>query len=68
MLLKLELEQFDVETAFLYRDLDEEISMEFPEGYVDYLKKVHNKDYDDSEWCLELEKAIYGLVQAARQW
>jgi hypothetical protein len=34
--------KLDVEMAFLYGDLDEEIWMEFPEGYVEYLKKVHN--------------------------
>jgi hypothetical protein len=59
ILLKLESEQFDVERAFLYRDLDKEIWLEFPEGYIKYLKKLHNKDYDYSEWCLELGKAIY---------
>jgi hypothetical protein len=68
ILLELESEQFDVETAFLYGDLDEEIWMEFPEGYVDYLQEVHKRNYEESEWCVELGKAIYGLVQAARQW
>jgi hypothetical protein len=40
ILLKLESEHFDVETAFLYGDLDKEIWMEFSEGYVNYLKKI----------------------------
>jgi hypothetical protein len=68
ILLKLEREHFDVETAFLYRDFDQEIWMEVPEGYVDYLKDVLDNEYNASERCLELGKAIYGLVQAARQW
>jgi hypothetical protein len=50
-------EQLDVETAFLYGDLDEEIYMECPEGM--------SIDHDE---CLLLQKSIYGLVQAARQW
>ena len=37
-LLDLELEQLDVKTIFLYRDLDEEIFMELPEGFVQYHK------------------------------
>jgi hypothetical protein len=38
-LLKLELEEFDVKTTFLYGDLDKEIWMDFPEGHVEYLKR-----------------------------
>ena len=47
----------DVETAFLHGELDEEIYMEPPPG-------VNAKDDE----CLRLNKAIYGLVQAARQY
>jgi len=47
----------DVETAFLYGELDEEIYMLSPEG-------LDNKPDE----CVKLEKAIYGLVQAARQY
>jgi len=47
----------DVESAFLYGDLDEEIYMDLPDGMT---------SFDDE--CLLLLKAIYGLVQAARQW
>jgi Reverse transcriptase (RNA-dependent DNA polymerase) len=60
--------KFDVETAFLYSELVESIWMQLPEGYVDYLKEVHNKIIDPSLYCLKLLKAIYGLIQAARQW
>ena len=48
----------DVETAFLYGELDEVIYMECPEGMIG----VTNQD------VLLLKKCIYGLVQAARQY
>jgi hypothetical protein len=47
----------DVETAFLYGELEEEIYMDCPEGIE-----------STSEECVKLEHAIYGLVQAARQY
>ncbi|CAM9000931.1 unnamed protein product [Rhodiola kirilowii] len=55
----LELEQLDVKTAFLHDDLDEEIYLRQPEGYVD---SVH-PDY----FC-KLNKSLYGLKQSPRQW
>ena len=51
------LKQFDVETAFLYGDLDETIYLKCPDGY----------DLDP-DYILKLNKAIYGLIQAALQW
>ena len=45
-----------------YGDLEHETYIENPEGY----DEVINKDLD-KENCLILQKAIYGLVQAARQ-
>ena len=52
----------DIDNAFLNGDLDHEIYMKIPEGY----DEVINKDVDEED-CLILQKAIYGLVQAARQ-
>lgn len=49
--------QFDIKTAFLYGDLDEEIYMECPEYYDSPKGKV----------C-KLVKSLYGLKQAPRQW
>lgn len=49
--------QFDVKTAFLYGDLDEELYMEQPEFYKTDPNKV----------C-KLIKSLYGLKQAPRQW
>jgi hypothetical protein len=46
----------DVETAFLHGDLHEEIYMNAPSGL-----EVNNDE------CTQLDKALYGLVQAARQ-
>ena len=47
----------DVETAFLHGDLEEDIYMEAPEGA--------GLGRDE---CVHLRKAIYGLVQASRQY
>jgi Reverse transcriptase (RNA-dependent DNA polymerase) len=68
VLMKLRTRQFHIETAFLYSDLDEEIYMRIPEGYARYMLEVHNKMIDPSTHVLFLKKAIYGLVQVARQW
>ena len=48
----------DIETAFLYGDLEEKIYMECPQG-MDDVKK------DD---CIILNRCIHGLVQAAHQY
>ena len=52
----------DINNAFLNGDLEHEIYMKIPEGYDEVIyPRV------DKEDCLILQKAIYGLVQAARQ-
>ena len=56
MIWKLDSIMFDVETAFLLGDLEEEIYMQCPPGM----------DASDDE-CLQLMKSMYGLIQAARQ-
>ena len=56
------MEVVDIETAFLYGVLDEEIFMKIPEGLDEYLEST----FENNE-CLILDKAIYGLVQATRQ-
>lgn len=55
----LELHQMDVKTAFLNGDLDEDIYMKQPEGFV-------NEDYPNH--VCKLVKALYGLKQAPRKW
>ena len=52
----------DIDNAFLNGDLEHEIYMKIPEGF----DEVINKDVDKED-CLILQKAIYELVQAARQ-
>ena len=61
---ELELTQFDVQTAFLYGELDETIYMEVPEG-LDVTEV--SKGRKESVVC-KLEKALYGLKQAPRCW
>ncbi|RWS19042.1 integrase core domain protein-like protein, partial [Leptotrombidium deliense] len=53
----MELVQFDVKTAFLHGELEEEIFMEQPIGYNDNSGRV----------C-RLQKSLYGLKQAPRCW
>ena len=59
--------QFDIETAFLYGKLDKEIYMQVPDGYKNYLQK-QKVSINIKNYCLRLNKAIYGLKQAACQW
>ena len=49
----------DVKTAFLNREIEEEVYVEKPNGFV-----VHGKE---SHVC-RLKKALYGLKQAPRAW
>ena len=56
------MEVVDIVTAFLYGVLDKEIFMKMPEGLDVYLESSFENDE-----CLILDKAIYGLVQTARQ-
>ena len=59
---KIDLQEIAIDNAFLNGDLEHEIYMKIPEGY----DEVINKDVDKED-CLILQKAIYGLVEAARQ-
>ena len=54
-----ELEQLDVTTAFLNGDLEEEIFMQQPEGFV-----VPGKE----DYVCKLKKSLYSLKQSPRQW
>ena len=54
----LELRQFDIRTAFLNADLDEEV----------YLRKPRGVDLGDPDKVLRLWRALYGLKQAQRSW
>ena len=54
----LKIHQMDVKTAFLNRELDEEIYMEQPEGFIVPCK--------EKKVC-RLVKSLYGLKQAPKQ-
>jgi hypothetical protein len=57
--LNLELHQMDVKTAFLNEELDEEIFMDQPIGFV--VKGQERK-------ACRLNRSLYGLKQSSRQW
>ena len=52
----------DIDNAFLNGDLEHQIYIKVPEGY----DEVISQDVDKED-CIIMQKAIYGLVQAARQ-
>ena len=55
------LNQFDIETAFLYADLDEDIYVKPPVGFEEC-------DMDGARLVWRLHKSLYGLRQAPRNW
>ncbi|KAL0373766.1 UNVERIFIED_CONTAM: Retrovirus-related Pol polyprotein from transposon TNT 1-94 [Sesamum radiatum] len=55
----LSIQQMDVKTTFLYGELEEEIYMDQPEGFV-----AHR---NERKVC-KLVKSLYGLKQAPKQW
>ena len=55
----LEIHQMDVKTAFLNGDLEEEIYLEQPEGFI-----VQGQE----QKVCRLIKSLYGLKQAPKQW
>uniref|UniRef100_A0A1B6C2D3 Integrase catalytic domain-containing protein n=2 Tax=Clastoptera arizonana TaxID=38151 RepID=A0A1B6C2D3_9HEMI len=52
----LQIQTFDVKTAFLYGEIEEEIYMKIPEGFE-----------EEGKIC-KLNKALYGLKQAPSKW
>ena len=54
----LHLHSVDISSAFTYGDLDEEIYMRQPEGFHEGGKNM----------VCRLNKSLYGLAQASRQW
>ena len=56
-ILKLHLHQLDVDSAFPYADLEEDVFMTSPPG-IDV----------ENGFCLKLLRSLYGLKQAPRNW
>ena len=57
VLFDLELEQLDIKTAFLHTELEVEIYMKQPEGFI-----VPGK----AQWVCHLKKSLYGPKRAPR--
>jgi ATP-binding cassette subfamily B (MDR/TAP) protein 1 len=55
----LELERLDVKTVFLHGELNQEIYMDQPEGFI-----VPGK----TDLVCKLKRSLYGLKQSPRQW
>ena len=55
----LEIQQMDVKTAYLNRELEEDIDMRQPEGFI--------KVGEEHKVC-KLQRSLYGLKQAGRSW
>ena len=53
------LDQTNIDTAFLWADIDEDIYMQQPEGHI---------DPDFPEYVCKLLKSLYDLKQAAHLW
>ena len=55
----LELHQMDVKIAFLNGDLEKDVYMDQPVGFIEEGKE---------HMVCKLKKSIYGLIQGSRQW
>lgn len=66
------IQQFDVNTAYLYADIDKTIYIEPPPGYLDLwganLTDQQRNMLRDGTAILRLNKALYGLKQSGRRW
>lgn len=67
-----ELQQFDIETAYLHATLEEQLYTEVPDGLLelcaDKLTSGERELLESGNAVLRLDKALYGLKQAGRRW
>ena len=54
--------QADIETAYLYGNIDVELYMKLPKG----IRVKYNQHFNNP--CVELKRYLYGLQQAGRMW
>lgn len=63
----MEIDQCDVDTAFLYGELEGTIFMELPDGYDVVLSDQYGVASDGNVVC-KLNRSVYGMKQASRVW
>jgi hypothetical protein len=83
ILLKLESGPIDIETAFLFGDLEEKLCMDFPDGCMEYIQELEANgkiqeitisdgtsihQINEKDYCCEIKKTMYGIFQATHQW
>ena len=72
--LDLECDVIDFSNAFLNGEIEEEIYLQIPKGFVQSLSPARRQHFEDmvkqfgSRLALRLTKALYGLKQACRAW
>ena len=54
---------YDVKRAFLNANLEEDVYINIPDGY-----EANYGEIDKEQYCIKLNKALYGLRQASRAW
>ena len=64
----MEMEQLDIDSAYLHGTIDEELLLQIPDGYPEWAKETTGEECDKRKHVLRLLKSLYGLKQSGRIW